>query len=209
MSNRRDAYEILGVSKTADAKEIKSAYRKMAVKYHPDRNPGDESAAEMSKQVDAAWKALGKPEQRAIYDKEGWGGFDKKDGNSSAGPGLKKSVTNARDAVRGKGARQLTQDEIRLTGKKRGGGSSLFSKLATKPVEVEEEILDTEDNIPAPLQVEWVKMETMLRESIVEALRENGETDLANMLESAESEADEPEQSSTPSKPSAPRKYGR
>ena len=55
MSEKRDYYEVLGVSKDADAKEIKKAYRKLAMKYHPDKNPGDKAAEEKFKEINEAY----------------------------------------------------------------------------------------------------------------------------------------------------------
>lgn len=66
---KRDYYEILGVDKDAMADDIKNAYRKLAVKYHPDKNPGDTQAAERLREVLAAYKVLGDPDKRARYDK--------------------------------------------------------------------------------------------------------------------------------------------
>lgn len=63
-----DYYEILGVSKTASADEIKKAYRKLALKYHPDKNPGDTVAEEKFKQITAAYDVLGDEEKRRQYD---------------------------------------------------------------------------------------------------------------------------------------------
>lgn len=62
-------YEILGVSKTASDEEIKSAYRKLARKYHPDLNPGDENAANMFKEINEAYETLGDTQKRAAYDR--------------------------------------------------------------------------------------------------------------------------------------------
>ena len=66
-----DYYQTLGVSKTASADEIKKAYRKLAVKYHPDKNPGDKSAEEKFKQVSEAYDVLSDPKKRKQYDQFG------------------------------------------------------------------------------------------------------------------------------------------
>jgi molecular chaperone DnaJ len=66
-----DYYEQLGVSKTADAKEIKAAYRKLALKYHPDRNPGDKAAEDKFKQINEAYAVLSDEQKRARYDRFG------------------------------------------------------------------------------------------------------------------------------------------
>lgn len=66
-----DLYAVLGVPKTASADEIKSAYRKLAMKYHPDRNPGDKVAEEKFKKISAAYNILGDEEKRRQYDNFG------------------------------------------------------------------------------------------------------------------------------------------
>ena len=71
MANKRDYYEVLGVSKTATADEIKKAYRKLAIKYHPDKNPGDKEAEEKFKEAAEAYDVLSNDEKRQKYDQFG------------------------------------------------------------------------------------------------------------------------------------------
>ena len=75
MADKRDYYEVLGVSRTATADEIKSAYRKLAMKYHPDRNPGDKAAEEKFKEAAEAYDVLHDPEKRQRYDQFGHQAF--------------------------------------------------------------------------------------------------------------------------------------
>jgi len=81
--SKRDYYEVLGVAKTATEVEIKSAYRKLAMKFHPDKNPGDHTAEDKFKEAAEAYAILAEPEKRAMYDRFGHagvtstaGGFD-------------------------------------------------------------------------------------------------------------------------------------
>ena len=74
MSNKRDFYEILGVSKSANEAEIKKAYRKMAIKYHPDKNPGDKVAEDKFKEAAEAYEILSNSEKRSSYDRFGHAG---------------------------------------------------------------------------------------------------------------------------------------
>lgn len=73
---KKDLYEILGVERTADDKKLKSAYRKLAKKYHPDVNPGDKDAEQKFKDVGEAYAILSDPEKRKLYDQFGWAAFD-------------------------------------------------------------------------------------------------------------------------------------
>ena len=72
--SKRDYYEVLGVSRTATDGEIKSAYRKLAMQYHPDRNPGDKTAEEKFKEAAEAYAILADPEKRSLYDRFGHAG---------------------------------------------------------------------------------------------------------------------------------------
>ena len=74
MAQKRDYYEVLGVSKTASEDEIKKAYRKIAIKYHPDRNPGDKEAEEKFKEAAEAYDVLHDPQKRQQYDQFGFNG---------------------------------------------------------------------------------------------------------------------------------------
>jgi molecular chaperone DnaJ len=82
MAQKRDYYEVLGVDRGADGSTIKSAYRKMAVKYHPDRNPGDKEAEERFKEAAEAYAVLSDSEKRARYDRFGHQGV----GGAAGGP---------------------------------------------------------------------------------------------------------------------------
>ncbi len=76
MADKTDYYETLGVSRTATAKEIAAAYRKKAIKYHPDSNPGDEGATQKFKQAAEAYEVLSDPDKRARYDRYGHAGVE-------------------------------------------------------------------------------------------------------------------------------------
>jgi len=85
----RDCYEILGVDRSADADSIKKAYRKLAMQYHPDKNPGNAEAEEKFKEAASAYEILSNPEKKAQYDRFGWQAFQNGGGGrGGAGAGF-------------------------------------------------------------------------------------------------------------------------
>lgn len=85
MSTKRDYYEVLGISKGAEAQEIKKAYRKLAMKYHPDRNPGDKEAEEKFKEINEAYEVLSDDTKRKTYDQFGHDGLNGQGGFGGQG----------------------------------------------------------------------------------------------------------------------------
>jgi molecular chaperone DnaJ len=88
-NTKRDYYEVLGVTRTVTETELKSAYRKLALQYHPDRNPNNPDAEEKFKEVSEAYAVLADSEKRAVYDRYGHAGLG---GAASQGPGFDPSV---------------------------------------------------------------------------------------------------------------------
>src|SRR5438132_12742042 len=82
---KRDYYEVLGVGRNSPAEEIKRSYRKLAVKFHPDKNPGDPHAEERFKELGEAYDVLMDADKRAAYDRYGHAAFAQ--GNAGAGAG--------------------------------------------------------------------------------------------------------------------------
>lgn len=80
--SKRDYYEVLGIQKGAGDDEIKKAYRKLAIKYHPDKNPGDTKAEEAFKEATEAYEVLSNPQKRQAYDQFGFAGVDGMNGGA-------------------------------------------------------------------------------------------------------------------------------
>ena len=95
MAEKRDYYEVLGVGRNATDEEIKKAYRKKAIQYHPDKNPGDKEAEEKFKEAAEAYDVLSNKEKRAKYDQFGHAGLD-----GQAGPDFSGGFGNLNDILR-------------------------------------------------------------------------------------------------------------
>src|SRR5471032_321900 len=87
-TTKRDYYQVLGVERNASPEEIKKAYRKLAVKYHPDKNPGDKSAEEKFKELGEAYEVLSSTEKRPAYDRFGHQAFTQGGGGGGFGGGV-------------------------------------------------------------------------------------------------------------------------
>ena len=94
MAEKRDYYEVLGVSKSASAEEIKKAYRKLAVKYHPDKNPDNKEAEEKFKEAAEAYSILSDPDKKARYDQFGHAGVE------GAGPDFSQGFGDLNDILK-------------------------------------------------------------------------------------------------------------
>jgi len=114
--SKRDYYEILGVGKTASDGEIKSAYRKLAIKHHPDKNPGDHTAEDKFKECSEAYAVLADPEKRALYDRFGHAGV-----TSAAGAGFDPNVFNGFEDILGNLGDIFGFGDLFGGGRRRGG----------------------------------------------------------------------------------------
>ena len=129
----KDYYSTLGVAKTATAKEIKAAYRKLARKHHPDVNPGDKSAEGRFKDLNEAYEVLGDADKRKKYDELGanWRAYEQAGQGAGAGAGYARGFDpsqgggwNVNFGGGGAGSRTMTEEEMRDMF---GGGASPFS----------------------------------------------------------------------------------
>ncbi len=103
MAEKRDYYEVLEVPKTASAEEIKKAYRKKAIQYHPDKNPGDKEAEEKFKEAAEAYEVLSDPQKRQRYDQFGFAGMGGAGGFSGGGMSMEDIFSHFGDIFEGAG----------------------------------------------------------------------------------------------------------
>jgi len=103
MAEKRDYYEVLGVEKNASAEDIKKAYRKKAIQYHPDKNPGDKEAEEKFKEAAEAYEVLSDPQKRQRYDQFGHAGMGGMGGFSGGGMSMEDIFTHFGDIFQGAG----------------------------------------------------------------------------------------------------------
>jgi molecular chaperone DnaJ len=117
---KRDYYEVLGVDRNADMEEVKKAYRKLALKFHPDRNPHDKAAEEKFKELGEAYEALSDPQARAAYDQYGHAAFNSRARTRGSGAGFHDPADIFREVF---GGSSIFEDLFGGGGERRAGGA--------------------------------------------------------------------------------------
>jgi molecular chaperone DnaJ len=145
--SKRDYYEILGVSRTANDGDIKSAYRKLAMKYHPDRNPGDKSAEESFKEAAEAYAVLADAEKRSLYDRFGHQGV-----SAGAGAGFDPTIFADFGDILGGLGDIFGFGDILGGGRRRGGAQRGADLRYDLEISFEESSRGTDTTIQIPRQ---------------------------------------------------------
>jgi len=146
--SKRDYYEVLGVERSASDSEVKSAYRKLAMKYHPDRNPGDHAAEEKFKEAAEAYAVIADPEKRQMYDRFGHAGVSSAAG---AGGGFDPSVFTGFEDILG-GLGDIFGFGDIFGGRRRGGPQRGADLRYDLEITFEEAAKGTETSIQIPRQ---------------------------------------------------------
>lgn len=140
MATKRDYYEVLGVGQAASGEEIKKAYRKLALKYHPDRNPGDKAAEDRFKEASEAYQVLSDAERRSQYDRFGHAAFEQGGGFDFSSGGFEDIFSDIFGDFFGGGARRGSRTRARR-------GEDLRYDLE---IDFEEAVIGIEKNISVP-----------------------------------------------------------
>ena len=144
---KEDYYQILGISKSASESEIKKAYRKNAIKYHPDKNPGDSSAEDKFKKAAEAYEVLGNQEKRSKYDQFGHSAFDGSGGFGGGGMNMDDIFSQFGDIFGGGGFGGFSGFG---GGQRRSKGSNLRIKVS---LDLKEIVLGVEKKIKVKRKV--------------------------------------------------------
>jgi molecular chaperone DnaJ len=147
--SKRDYYEILGVTRTSSDADIKSAYRRLAMKHHPDRNPGDQLAEEKFKEAAEAYAVLADPQKRGLYDRFGHAGVSSATG---AGPGFDPTVFSGFEDILGGLGDIFGFGDLFGGGRRRGGPQRGADLRYDLEITFEESARGAETSIQIPRQ---------------------------------------------------------
>lgn len=152
MPRKRDYYQILGISREADSDEIKKSYRRLALKFHPDRNPGDREAEERFKEISEAYEILSDPSKRSRYDQFGHAAFERDArGFEGFGIDLNEALRTFMGAFGGGGGGGGIFDELfGVFGGRRGGRQRGADLRFDLQIEFEEAVLGAERTLAIP-----------------------------------------------------------